>query len=116
MTGPESIKAYFDNKKMDVIISPAGESPLEFKYLVTLRELDRLKEFDLSIYGIFDPEDYDGDEHKNAPGSYIIEIHPDFIVCRECGCSNANACGEGCWWVEENLCSACEEKLQEAES
>lgn len=28
-------------------------------------------------------------------------------VCRVCGCSEFNACGEGCTWVEEDMCSAC---------
>ena len=28
-------------------------------------------------------------------------------VCRVCGCSEFNACEGGCYWVEEDLCSAC---------
>lgn len=27
--------------------------------------------------------------------------------CRTCGCSQYRACAGGCWWVEEDLCSAC---------
>lgn len=27
--------------------------------------------------------------------------------CRECGCTNDMACPGGCFWVEEDLCSAC---------
>lgn len=27
--------------------------------------------------------------------------------CRECGCTDDRACGEGCEWVEPGLCSAC---------
>ncbi len=33
--------------------------------------------------------------------------------CRVCGCTNAKACiadGVPCRWVEDDLCSACEEK------
>lgn len=31
-------------------------------------------------------------------------------VCRVCGCTDDNACEGGCYWVEENLCSACADK------
>lgn len=27
--------------------------------------------------------------------------------CRECGCTQAEACAGGCRWVEADLCSAC---------
>ena len=27
--------------------------------------------------------------------------------CRICGCTDDNACPGGCYWVEEDLCSAC---------
>jgi len=27
--------------------------------------------------------------------------------CRACGCTNEEACPEGCSWVEEDLCSEC---------
>lgn len=30
--------------------------------------------------------------------------------CRVCGCTDAAGCPEGCWWVEEDLCSSCEGK------
>lgn len=29
-------------------------------------------------------------------------------ACRVCGCTDSAACPGGCWWVEEDLCSACE--------
>lgn len=28
--------------------------------------------------------------------------------CRVCGCTDDNACAGGCYWVEPDLCSACE--------
>lgn len=35
----------------------------------------------------------------------------DLPTCRRCGCTDDNAChdehGNGCHWVEPNLCSAC---------
>lgn len=30
--------------------------------------------------------------------------------CRVCGCDNFHACPRGCYWIEEDLCSACEGK------
>ena len=32
------------------------------------------------------------------------------IKCKECGCSDKNPCKGGCYWVEPELCSKCEEK------
>lgn len=29
-------------------------------------------------------------------------------TCRECGCTEARACPGGCYWIERDLCSACE--------
>lgn len=28
-------------------------------------------------------------------------------TCRRCGCTDDQACPGGCWWVSEDLCSAC---------
>ncbi|MFA5401230.1 MAG: hypothetical protein WC359_12355 [Dehalococcoidia bacterium] len=33
-----------------------------------------------------------------------------FPTCRVCGCTDANACEGGCYWVKPDLCSACEDK------
>lgn len=35
--------------------------------------------------------------------------------CRVCGCTEDNACEGGCYWVEEDLCSKCAEKIREGE-
>lgn len=32
------------------------------------------------------------------------------VACRECGCTDEQACFPPCWWVEPDLCSACEAK------
>jgi hypothetical protein len=29
--------------------------------------------------------------------------------CRVCGCTHLTPCPEGCYWVEDDLCSACAE-------
>lgn len=35
----------------------------------------------------------------------------DVDTCRMCGCTDDHACEGGCYWVEEDLCSQCAEKL-----
>lgn len=29
--------------------------------------------------------------------------------CRACGCTDDMACMSGCWWVEYDLCSSCDD-------
>lgn len=36
----------------------------------------------------------------------------DVQKCRVCGCTDNNACEGGCYWVEDDLCSKCAEKLE----
>ena len=33
---------------------------------------------------------------------------PDVRACRVCGCTDDAACSPPCWWVGEDLCSACQ--------
>jgi hypothetical protein len=35
-------------------------------------------------------------------------------ACRVCGCADDRACEQGCWWVEADLCSACDGAGREA--
>jgi predicted RNA-binding Zn-ribbon protein involved in translation (DUF1610 family) len=35
--------------------------------------------------------------------------------CRVCGCTWDNACEGGCYWIEDDLCSKCAEKIREEE-
>lgn len=42
---------------------------------------------------------------------------PDLAVlgiraCRQCGCTDASACADGCSWVAEDLCSACRSRQE----
>lgn len=36
-------------------------------------------------------------------------------TCRVCGCTEFNACQPPCWWVEDDLCSACDDDPVRAE-
>ena len=59
-------------------------------------------------------------ESKTVPGRlsrFRLELLNDALSiavgafedphCRECGCTDMDACAEGCWWVAEDLCSNC---------
>lgn len=35
-------------------------------------------------------------------------------ACRECGCTELQACPGGCWWVEGDLCSSCAPPMTKA--
>lgn len=34
--------------------------------------------------------------------------------CAHCGCTDDDPCEGGCWWVDDDCCSACGDKLPEA--
>jgi hypothetical protein len=42
-------------------------------------------------------------------------IVPGVRYCRVCGCTDDDACEEGCWWVEFDLCSACADAQKKAD-
>lgn len=45
-----------------------------------------------------------------------LEEEGFFNECRICGCTGDNACedknGEPCFWIEDDLCSVCNEKIK----
>lgn len=41
------------------------------------------------------------------------EDEEDEQTCRVCGCTWDNACEGGCYWVDDDLCSSCAEKMRE---
>ena len=53
-----------------------------------------------------DPQNYEGE--GDACVCSCPKVYGD-QVCRLCGCSEADACEGGCSWVEEDLCSACQQ-------
>jgi single-strand DNA-binding protein len=45
---------------------------------------------------------------ENATETETGQSQPDGVRrCRECGCTEDNACPGGCYWVEPDLCSVC---------
>ena len=54
------------------------------------------------------------DQCQEANVPFFFKSWGEYVVpedgarsCRVCGCTENNACDEGCWWVEEDLCSSC---------
>jgi hypothetical protein len=47
---------------------------------------------------------------RHVPGVRTHEQGAPERVCRVCGCTDLRACAGGCWWVGEDLCSACQPK------
>ena len=36
-----------------------------------------------------------------------VDVANGGAQCRECGCTDNSGCEDGCYWVEDDLCSAC---------
>lgn len=45
--------------------------------------------------------------HGHGGATRIVWVD---VACRVCGCTDEEACFPPCWWVEPNLCSACNGK------
>lgn len=37
----------------------------------------------------------------------IAQFEIEVRTCRKCGCTDAEACDDGCYWVSSDLCSNC---------
>lgn len=64
------------------------------------------------------PEPSHGDALTNLLGdiAWSLEAHGLTVrQCRVCGCSNTFGCETGCWWVDWDLCSACEHTPEAAD-
>lgn len=46
------------------------------------------------------------------PWRHIYAVRARERACRMCGCTDERACSDGCYWVEVDLCSACEERAE----
>ena len=50
-------------------------------------------------------------------GTFVKPAPPGVQTCRVCGCWEYEPCfdvfaGDACFWIEEDLCSACQEKAE----
>lgn len=58
--------------------------------------------------------EYDGDVPAMLAAAWslgakvVVNMSAGRHVCRVCGCWELAACEDGCWWVEDDLCSACD--------
>lgn len=57
------------------------------------------------------PTDHRGGAARRAEQVALAEDSGAYAVrtCRGCGCTDTRACPGGCSWVEDDLCSACQE-------
>lgn len=53
-----------------------------------------------------DDIEYDVDQAPDAVAD--VEYEYKARMCRVCGCTDQDGCPGGCWWVEADLCSACQ--------
>jgi hypothetical protein len=51
------------------------------------------------------------EQHARTEDSGELEHQADDGVCRVCGCTDDHACPGGCFWVEPDLCSRCDETI-----
>ena len=49
----------------------------------------------------------DKDESSFEPVKAIKRDKDGLIRCRVCGCTEGDACADGCSWVDDDLCSTC---------
>lgn len=58
-----------------------------------------------------DVEEHESNDHNVQGWLEYFNSRRDLPTCRRCGCTDDNACqdqhGNGCHWVEPDLCSAC---------
>lgn len=50
--------------------------------------------------------------YSRGDAQAVVEFRRELVAagasaCRVCGCTDASACPDGCWWVESDLCSGC---------
>jgi hypothetical protein len=49
-----------------------------------------------------------GERDDQEPELEHDQVEASAPACRVCGCTEMNACPGGCYWIEPDLCSACE--------
>lgn len=71
----------------------------------------------MDVFGEWENENQQINTENNQLKEIILQIDPDFFTrkCRVCGCNWNHACTEGCYWVEEDLCSSCASQKGETE-
>lgn len=48
--------------------------------------------------------------HRHPAFPHLIRFQDIPRTCRQCGCTDTQACEGGCSWVAADLCSACQER------
>jgi hypothetical protein len=74
--------------------------------------LEHVRRFERPIFcggrqGLWDFDDAAGEMEYGM--STLMPAGPPAHRCHVCGCTEHAPCAEGCWWIEPDLCSACED-------
>ncbi len=100
-----AIKRFFSRRGQPVEVTTLSKaSNNTFTHVIACKNLEAatLKEFFYLIDCVFP-------KYTNtAPGNFAVIIDDNFVICRQCGCSQNNGCLGGCYWVEPDLCSSCQ--------
>lgn len=77
-----------------------GHKPVRFGIYITREVAEAIVHFELL-----------GKDRRDVSNFYTFEIRPGTIgKCRSCGCTDRHACPDGCYWVQPDLCSECEDQ------
>lgn len=98
------LKKFFKRRGMNIYIRPLKNTKDEFTHCImylSSNSKKNIQQFMHTVECVFAHHD------KLRDDCYEIAINADFVICRECGCSDNNACLGGCYWVQPDLCSSC---------
>ena len=109
----DKIRAKHENEKKDALNTMALMEQLVRDMTEEVKALRRIvAEKDLQFNALQSAVKKAGCTYDVKPvyDEMLREALADQRICRVCGCTNECACmteSGPCWWVEEDLCSAC---------
>ncbi|MDD4566090.1 MAG: hypothetical protein PHE79_11530 [Eubacteriales bacterium] len=117
----KEMQRLLENCQNQIKSGPAGGTVLGYDVLIdreaayqaiikTLEDYSRLRKAFALACRILADSTGANDRGKDIRAT-LLEAAESDQICRVCGCTQDNACPGGCYWVEEDLCSACEGEL-----
>ncbi len=86
------------------LLTPIGQA--SFAAIEKIKEAERIQKAFALACRILSEATGDYDRGMDVRATILGAVDTE-QVCRVCGCTRDNACPGGCYWVEEDLCSAC---------
>lgn len=101
----DQLEPWGDRVAARPLYGPGGEFDQALEVLLDTSQIEPQAHVDgHARYVIADPGRSRLDDPEQDPREAFYE---QLQACRECGCTDAEACPGGCSWVEADLCSAC---------